>query len=132
MKKNLLIAIYGCLSANTLFAAGDPPTASAKIDAVTVYLQGAKISGSASLTTPAGVQELVVTNLTNSAIQQSLQVSLKGAGVQLLSTTYRVNNLKQIKVSAHIKVLTDSLELLSDQNIKITNQIATYNEYRLE
>jgi uncharacterized protein (TIGR02231 family) len=126
--KNLLFLAIFCLSANAAHAAAEPPTAPAKVEAITVYLQGAKISGTATLNTPAGVQELVVTNLTNDAIQQSLQVSLKGAGVQLLSTTYRVNNLKQIKVSVHIKVLTDSLELLADQNIKISNQIATFND----
>ncbi len=111
---------------NAYFALGSPPVAG-KIESVTVYRQGAKLVGSAKSVITAGVQEVVITDLTNSAIQQSLQVTLRTNGVQLIAASYRTNNLREQKVSQRLQELRDSVVLLDEQGHTLQNQIDIFN-----
>ena len=115
------------LTANTVFAAENPPV-SAKIERVTMYRQSAKVSGSATASVQQGIQEIVVTNLPNSIVQQSLQVRMKANGVQLLNTTYRTNSLKQPETVAKIQFLLDTVKVLEKQHYQITDQIKTVED----
>ena len=115
------------LTANTVFAAENPPV-SAKIERVTMYRQSAKVSGSATASVQQGIQEIVVTNLPNSIVQQSLQVRMKASGVQLLNTTYRTNSLKQPEIVAKIQFLLDTVKVLEKQHYQITDQIKTVED----
>ncbi|MEY4927281.1 MAG: hypothetical protein RI894_1717 [Bacteroidota bacterium] len=111
---------------NAYCAVANPPVAG-KIESVTVYRQGAKLVGSAKMPVTAGVQEVVITDLTNSAVQQSLQVTLRTTGVQLISASYRTNNLREQKVSQRLQELRDSVVLLDEQGHTLQNQIDIFN-----
>ncbi len=123
--KNLLFTLL-CLSAKIY--AEETPTIQGKITAVTMYRQSAKMSGIASASVQKGVQELIITGVANNIVQPSLQVTLKAAGVQLLSTTYRTNNVKQEKVVKEIKELLDSVKLLAKQHELINDKIKTVED----
>ena len=116
------ILLFFCVN----FAAATAPVPG-KIENVTVYRQGAKLTGSAAIPIVAGMQEVVITDLTNSAIQQSLQVTLRTNGVQLISASYRVNNLREQKVSQRLQELRDSVVLLDEQGHTLQNQIDIFN-----
>lgn len=92
-----------------------PNTVSGKIERVTVFRQSAKLNGSATASVPSGTQEVVITNLTNNAVQQSLQVKLGSAQAHLLSATFRVNYLKINTATARLKTLRDSVMLLTNE-----------------
>ncbi len=110
------------------FAGENPITVSGKIQSVTVFRQGAKLSGTATATVAQGIGEIVITDLTSNAEQQSLQVRLSVPQVHLLSATYRVNYLKSNTATARISLLRDSLVILQDQLNGLQDQIRINTE----
>jgi uncharacterized protein (TIGR02231 family) len=101
-----------------------PNTVSGKIEKVTVFRQSAKLNGSATASVQSGTQEVVITNLTNNAVQQSLQVKLGSAQAHLLSATFRVNYLKINIATARIKTLRDSMTMLQRETSALNDQSA--------
>ncbi len=85
-----------------------------KIKEVIVYQNGAKIVREAIVTVPAGTSDIVLSDLTSSLRQNTLQVDIEGNAI-LLSASSRQNYLQEKKYSATIKVLQDSLELIENQ-----------------
>jgi uncharacterized protein (TIGR02231 family) len=105
-----------------LAQAQTPNTVSGKIERVTVFRQSAKLNGTATASAPSGNSEIVITDLTDNAVQQSLQVKLGSAQVHLLSATFRVNYLKINTATARLKTLRDSVEMLIAERNSIMDQ----------
>jgi Domain of unknown function (DUF4139)/N-terminal domain of unknown function (DUF4140) len=103
-------------------------TVNGTIQRVTVYQQAAKLSGDARVEVRSGVQEIVVSDLTTTALQQSLQVKLGNSGVELLSAVYRTNTIKLQKTQGREKFLKDSTEILNDAIGILQQQTNTNNE----
>jgi uncharacterized protein (TIGR02231 family) len=100
-----------------------PNTVSGKIEKVTVFRQSAKLNGSATASVQSGTQEVVITDLTNNAVQQSLQVKLGSAQAHLLSATFRVNYLKINTATARLKILRDSVKMIVNETNAVTDQL---------
>ena len=105
-----------------LAQAQTPNTVSGKIERVTVFRQSAKLNGTATASAPSGNSEIVITDLTDNAVQQSLQVKLGSAQAHLLSATFRVNYLKINTATARLKTLRDSVTTLTDEMEIVTDQ----------
>jgi Domain of unknown function (DUF4139)/N-terminal domain of unknown function (DUF4140) len=107
----------------------DPITVTGKLERVTVYRRGAKLSGTATATTTADAQEIVISGLTTRARAASLRVTVRNPAIQLLTATYRVGYLPELANQARVKVLRDSVRLLDEQTRALQDRI---DVYRLE
>lgn len=83
-----------------------------KIEEVKIHLQGAEIIRQATVSLATGKHQLIFSNLSPKINAQSIQISAP-EGVNVLSTTSKINFLKKQKVlSQEVQVLQDSVELL--------------------
>jgi uncharacterized protein (TIGR02231 family) len=88
----------------------------ASIEEVRIHLQGAEIIRTDRVTLPKGKHKLVFTSLSPKMNPSSIQISTEGGDVNMLSTTSRINFLKDKKESNHaIGILQDSLLLIADE-----------------
>jgi len=119
MKTNrVLMVVMSFLFLNV--SAGDL-TVSSKIKEITVYRQNARISRTASINVPLGNSVIVFENLETVIQNQSLQVKMSKEA-NLLTANFRINYLKDNKSSADYKRISDSLELMTNQQTWISNQ----------
>ncbi|MBK9460635.1 MAG: mucoidy inhibitor MuiA family protein [Sphingobacteriales bacterium] len=109
-------------------AATEPVNAPTTISNVTVYRQGAKITTTASATVPQGNSEVLLTNLSQYADANSLQISIEG-GATLLSATFQYNYGQKQAEPKQAKILQDSIKLLNE---KINDFQTQYNIYSQE
>ncbi len=120
MKKFIFFSVLCCV-ANLLFGI----ESISEIKKVTLYQSYAKITREASVTVPAGATEVVLSDLTTSIQQNSLQVNITGRAI-LLSATTRINYLSGKRVTRKIKTLQDSLELLGREINWLNEQKTVY------
>lgn len=99
-------------------------TVDSKIKDVTVYSQYARITRSVSATIASGSSELILGNLSTNVVASSIQAKIKGSAT-LLSVSFQHNYLENKKVPKQIKVLQDSILLLSNNITWIKSQKAT-------
>ncbi len=99
----------------------------AKINSATVYLQGAEINNRFSAVLPQGSSTVIVEGLPANLNQQTLQVGSVN-GVTIQSTEYRINYMNQNQKSPRVKMIEDSLEIVTLINSKIDNQRQVDNE----
>ncbi len=108
--KKLITAILISGSFSALFAI----ESGSVIKEVTVYQSNARIIREAGVTVPAGNSEVVLTDLSSSLQQSSLQVEISGNAI-LLSASSRLNYLTQKGISSQVKILQDSLKLIESR-----------------
>jgi TonB-dependent SusC/RagA subfamily outer membrane receptor len=121
--KNLLPAMLVFLSF-TVYA-GDPKTISSELKNVTVYRSGAELVHNASAQLSTGDAELVINGISNAIDINSVQVNCPSV-VTILGVEFANNYLTIPEVSARIKSLKDSVEVLQTNIDKIDVQLATY------
>ncbi len=92
---------------------------------VIVYQNSAKIVREASVSIPSGNAEVILTDLTSSLRQNSVQVELEGNAI-LLSATSRINYLKEKEKSRKVEILQDSLELIENQLRMLAGEKSVY------
>ena len=90
-----------------------------KIKKVTVFLQGAQITRTATSSLKKGRTEVVISGLSTVLDPNSIQVKGKG-NFTLMSVRYQINYLKKSKLDKRIKEMQDSVQML--QNKKSLNQ----------
>ncbi|MCB0398071.1 MAG: mucoidy inhibitor MuiA family protein [Winogradskyella sp.] len=98
-----------------------------KITNVTVYLDGAEINRTASITLKPGTKEFILNNLSPYIEESSIQVS----GLQntsILSINYGINYLSKQKQTDSIVKLNEDLKSLDDKIQYEHDLIAGYNE----
>ena len=95
--------------------------ATADIKAVTVYLQGAELSLRSNVNVPAGNSDIVFTNLPQSVNASTIQVSAN-TDLTILSAVFQLNYLNSKKENSQVRMLKDSLDLLSNQLKKVAGQ----------
>lgn len=93
----------------------------------TVYLNGAKLTNTATIRVEAGRSEVVFENLSAYIYAPSVQVKL-GGDVKLLSAKFRTKYIEGTREDAKIKALQDSLEVLSQIERGYNDEIYSYQQ----
>ncbi len=124
--KHLTALLFLSLIFSRMFAIDDPKPLKTTIKEITVYLSGATITRTGSLSLPAGNSLVVVKDLPQDLNAQSIQVNGKGE-FTILSVVHQVNYLKEQEKTKEIIALEDSLEKLNDQVTAENGMMYVYN-----
>ena len=115
-KKFYYLILVGILFPFSIFSQETEKEINASIEEVRIHLQGAEIIRSDRVTLPKGKHKLIFTGLSPMINQSSIQISTEDGGVNMLSTTSRINFLKDKKESnPAITILQDSLLFIADE-----------------
>lgn len=120
MKKIFLLLF---LATATAFAQ-KPVFASAKVKAATVYFNSAEISQSAAVTLPAGTSEVVIKNVANYLLENTLLIGAP-ANVTILSSQFTNNYISEFEPdenSPALKKVRDSIKLVEKEVALVVNQ----------
>ncbi|MFD2826566.1 mucoidy inhibitor MuiA family protein [Leeuwenhoekiella polynyae] len=123
----ILVLLLFCLflSNPNLIASEKPLAQNSKIEKVTIYLQGATIERSSSVTVKSGVNELVFDNLSPDILENSIQ--LRGLDdASILSIAFNLDYLDKKTVSAEYESLKTNLDQLLYEKNSIQNTIEGY------
>lgn len=107
MKLKSVISLY-LLLAPCLWALGQPVQVTSEMKEATVFFQGAQLTREAQARVPAGINEIVFTQLPLDIDASSIQVKAAGA-LTILSVSHRTNFLESPALSREIKQMEDSL-----------------------
>ncbi|HET53948.1 MAG TPA: mucoidy inhibitor MuiA family protein [Ignavibacteria bacterium] len=118
MIKKLVVLAFSIFAVINLSAKEIP--VDAKLNSVTVFLGGAELTHTAQLDVPQGIHEIILENVANNIIGNSLQVGGTGDFV-ILSVNQRQNYLKAKVKTPQLIVLEDSLKLLKGDLSKMNN-----------
>ena len=113
MKLNFLISIF-LLVALAVNAQDQPVQVTSEIKEATIFFQGAQLTREAQVRVPAGINELVFTQLPLDIDASSIQIKSTGA-LTILSVSYRTNYLESPGVSRDIRQLEDSLRFYKNR-----------------
>jgi uncharacterized protein (TIGR02231 family) len=116
----LWITISGCLLASQI------QNANTVLTGVKVFTRGAELTHSAKVKINKGISEIAFTDIAANIDQNSLNVSAKGDLI-ILSVVQRNDYLKPVDANPEVKVLKDSLELLTNKLISKQNEIDVWN-----
>lgn len=110
------------------------PQVRVTINAATVFLNGAELSGTAKVTLPQGESDVIFTNVAGSVNQQSLSIGAEN-GVVIQSATFQNNYLADSMLSPRGKKLQDSIRalehdvvILADKKTVVEEQLAVLKE----
>ena len=98
-----------------------PIKSKAALERVTVYTNGAQLNHQGKVTIPAGTSEVVISNLSSSVNENSIQVGIS-AGVTILSLQYNRDYLNEKIENPTIRKLNDSIKIVSAQLTKTKNE----------
>ena len=101
-----------------------------KLKEVVIYYQGAELTHTATATLVKGENEVTITGLSRSIMQNRLQVEASGGAV-ISSTELSTDYLTDVKSSARIKQLEDSIKLYN-KKLKETEKDIELNENMLD
>lgn len=122
-KKFFHLIIVGILFPLSIFSQETEKEINASIEEVRIHLQGAEIIRTDQVTLPKGKHKLVFTGLSPKMNPSSIQISTEGGDVNMLSTTSRINFLKDKEESnPQISILQDSLLLIADEMQFLSDQ----------
>lgn len=120
MKKIFLLLF---LATATAFAQ-KPVFATAKVKAATVYFNSAEISQSVAVTLPAGTSEVVIKNVANYLLENTLLIGAP-ANVTILSSQFTNNYISEFEPdenSPALKKVRDSIKLVEKEVALMVNQ----------
>ncbi|KYP16508.1 mucoidy inhibitor MuiA family protein [Flavihumibacter sp. CACIAM 22H1] len=95
--------------------------APSKIEAVTVFLQGAEVKRTGMVQLPLGKSELVLSGISTDIETSSVQVKLEG-DLTVLSVGVRKNFLQEEKIREELKQLEEQLEGMEDKQARQRKQ----------
>lgn len=119
MIKKLFLVVFTMFSVSGLLANEIP--AKTDLSSVVVFLGGAELTHTAKVDIPKGVNEIVLQNVADNFVNQSLQVGGEGNFV-ILSVASRKNYLQPSLRSPRYKELQDSLKILENNLGALDNQ----------
>lgn len=115
-KKFYYLILVGILFPFSIFSQETEKEINASIEEVRIHLQGAEIIRTDRVSLPKGKHKLIFTGLSPKMNSSSIQISTEGGDVNMLSTTSRINFLKDKEESnPDIVILQDSLLLIADE-----------------
>ncbi|RXG28405.1 conserved hypothetical protein [Leeuwenhoekiella marinoflava DSM 3653] len=125
MRMLSLLLFYLFFSNPKSIASEKPLAQNSKIEKVTVFLQGATVERSSSVSIQSGVNELVFDNLSPDILENSIQ--LRGLDdASILSITFNLDYLDKKTVSAEYESLKTDLDQLLYEKNSIQNTIEGY------
>lgn len=98
-----------------------------KVTEVTVFRNYAKETRLANTTLSEGNQEVIISNISTSLDDNTLQIATKG-NIKILSVSTRTNYLVDKTLTQQVSKLKDSVELLNDDLSWKTQQINAYQD----
>lgn len=123
MKKIILLLLLACSST----FAQKPVFTTAKVKAATVYSSSAEITQSASVSLPAGTSEIVVKNVANYLIENTVQIGAP-ASLTVLSVQFTNNYIAEYEpdeTSPAIRKVRDSITLVNKDLDLLANEKAS-------
>lgn len=128
MKYLFYWSLFLCFNTTILWAQEpqEIPVAS-EIEAVTVYKRNARITRTAKTNVPAGTSELVLQQLSQKLLINSIQVKLSNKQVALISAVPRINYLEKNNLTERYKILDDSIVILQRElaDLKVEQGLVT-------
>ncbi|KAF0153135.1 MAG: mucoidy inhibitor-like protein [Ignavibacteria bacterium] len=128
--KRILIAVFALFIAAQVGLAAGEVIVMPNISNVKVFLRGAELKHSAKVKLEKGINEVVLTGIAQNIDRNSINVSGKGDGV-IISVVQRFDYLRSPEKHPDVKVLEDSLELLS-KSIAMKQNDADVLKYELD
>ena len=125
----IIISIALFLSTTILFAGIPNKPITTKVHSVTVYTTGALINQSGSVAIDAGQTNIIVSGVSPSIDVAHIHVSAND-GVKIVSVTHQVNYLNKPMENPVVKVLQDSVKLLTDELALTNGSIDALSEER--
>lgn len=113
MKIKSAISMF-LLLAPGLWALGQPVQVTSEMKEATIFFQGAQLTREAQVRVPAGINELVFTQLPLDIDASSIQVRATGA-LTILSVSHRTNFLESPALSKEIRQMEDSLRFYKNR-----------------
>lgn len=123
MKKIAMLLLLACGYVH----AQKPVFTTAKVKAATVYFNSAEISQSASVTLPAGTSEVVIKNVANYLLENTLQIGAPSS-VTVMSAQFTndyISEFEPDESSPAIKKVCDSITLVQKELALVANQKAS-------
>lgn len=120
MKKIAMLLLLACGFAH----AQKPVFTTAKVKAATVYFNSAEISQSAGVTLPAGTSEVVIKNVANYLLENTLQIGAPST-VTVLSSQFTNDYISEFEPDEHspvLKKVRDSIKLTEKEVALVVNQ----------
>jgi uncharacterized protein (TIGR02231 family) len=120
MKKIAMLLLLACGYAQ----AQKPVFTTAKVKAATVYFNSAEISQSAAVTLPAGTSEVVIKNVANYLLENTLQIGAP-SNVTVLSSQFTNNYISEFEPDENsplLKKVRDSIKLVEKEVAVVVNQ----------
>jgi uncharacterized protein (TIGR02231 family) len=128
-KRQLLSLIILIISLLSSFQTQAQKQISAKLEQATIYFNGATLTHTASTTLKSGTQEVIINGLSPDIVLSSLKV--KANGVLISATEFYNDYITPKEESAHLKKLTDSLNLYERQ-LQETKDELTVHQHLLK
>lgn len=119
MQKIFLISVL--LSISSIVFAQKPIYTKAKVTEVNAYRNTAELKNSTSFSIPAGNSEVVIGNISEEIIENSLQVALDNKNVSILSSQFTddyASDFEMDTTNPQIKKVADSIEIVNNLIIK--------------
>jgi uncharacterized protein (TIGR02231 family) len=126
MKQKSILALSLLLTLG-LAVQGQPLQVRSEIKEATVFFRGAQLTREAQIRVPAGINEIVFTQLPLDIDASSIQVKATGA-LTILSVSYRTNFLESPELSREIRQLEDSLRIYKNRLDLNRSMIKVYEE----
>lgn len=98
------------------------------VQSATLYLDGAELVHSKTVTLNVGRTNLIFVGLTSKLIGKSVQVIISSQEVNLLAVSDKINYFNSAKESARIKSLKDSLKLVTREITLLQNEREAYEK----
>lgn len=114
MKNQLVTGLIALIFAQNIFAADNEKEVKSEIKEVTVFLSGAQVTSSASVSIGTGTTNLVFTELSPYLWDYNIQARGEGE-FTILSVVRKINYMTAEETPKEIKMLQDSLQSLQDR-----------------
>lgn len=125
MKKIFSMVFWGL---NIGVMAQGPVNTNTTVQSAVVYLQGAELTSFSKVNIAPGQQEIIFEGLSNFVNPQSVQVMTSNENVTILSAVFQVNYLKAKVKDPKYMLIKDSIEFLSSEISKVSNQKFSFQE----
>jgi uncharacterized protein (TIGR02231 family) len=116
------------LFASVVFSKNTEKPVKSEIKNVTVFLSGAQVTSTASVSLPAGTTNVIFRDLTQYiSSDNNMQVKAEGGDVTILSVVRKLNYMSNDNaLPKELKALQDTLEALDDRTTLFNNMIEVY------
>ena len=123
--KHLLTLLFS-FTITLIVSQQSPKSIQTAIDQVTVYLSGAQISRSDNVQLKQGKTEIVFEGISPEMDPSTIQLKVED-GIRILSISNELNYLNVYELEPKIKIIKDSLELITDLTQVNSDQQDAYN-----